>query len=74
MKCIGSFLRNTGGGVAVEFAVMLPIVLSMLFGIIQYGNILYIRQLMTQAAEEAARAYAFDSMADRKSTRLNSSH
>ena len=63
MKCIGSFLRNTGGGVAVEFAVMLPIVLSMLFGIIQYGNILYIRQLMTQAAEEAARAYAFDSMA-----------
>ena len=63
MKPNASFLRDTRGGVAVEFAIMLPIVLSLVFGIVQYGNILYVRQLMTHAAEEAARAYAFDSMA-----------
>ncbi len=55
------FLRDRRGGVAVEFAILIPVLITMLFGIIQYGNILYIRQLMTQAAEEAARSYAFDS-------------
>lgn len=58
---IGGLLRDMRGGVALEFAILLPVVLTILFGIIQYGNILYVRQLMTQAAEEAARSYAYDS-------------
>jgi len=54
-------LRDIGGGVAIEFAILTPVVLMILFAIIQYGNILYVRQMMTQAAEEAARSYAYDS-------------
>jgi len=60
-RAADSFLSDVRGGVAIEFAILIPILITMLFGIIQYGNILYVRQLMTQAAAEAARSYAYDS-------------
>jgi|GEM_PF-791484 len=51
-------LGGSRGAVAIEFAIMLPMLITILFGIIQYGLILNTRQLMTYAAREAARSYA----------------
>jgi Flp pilus assembly protein TadG len=51
-------LGDTRGAVAIEFAIMMPMLITVLFGIIQYGLILNTRQLMTYAAREAARSYA----------------
>jgi Flp pilus assembly protein TadG len=47
--------RDEAGANAVEFAILLPVVLMLLFGII-YGGLLYNEQLaLTQAAREGAR-------------------
>ena len=39
----------------VEFAVVLPLLLTILFGIIEYGWIFMVRQTLQQAAREGAR-------------------
>ncbi len=46
------------GAAAVEFALIVPILLVLLFGIISYGVMLSFRQSMSQAAAEGARAAA----------------
>jgi Flp pilus assembly protein TadG len=45
-----------GGAAAVEFALVLPIFLLLLLGIVQYGTIFLVRNQMTEAASDAARA------------------
>jgi Flp pilus assembly protein TadG len=42
--------------VAVEFALVLPILLVILFGIIEFGLIMYDKAVLTNASREAARA------------------
>jgi len=44
------------GASAVEFALVLPIFLLLLFGIIQYGTIFLVRNQMIDAASDAARS------------------
>jgi Flp pilus assembly protein TadG len=44
--------------VAIEFAVVLPIVIVLIFAMIQYGIILNTRQIMASAARTAIRSYA----------------
>lgn len=46
------------GAAAVEFALVLPILLLLVFGIIGYGYMLSFRQSISQAAAEGARAAA----------------
>ncbi len=46
------------GAAAVEFALILPVLAALVFGIINYGDILSVRQSVSQAAAEAARAGA----------------
>jgi Flp pilus assembly protein TadG len=46
------------GAAAVEFALLAPVVLLLVFGIISYGYMLSFRQSMSQAATEGARAAA----------------
>lgn len=46
------------GAAAVEFALVMPLLLLLVFGIIQYGYILSFRQALSQAAAEGARAAA----------------
>ena len=46
--------RGERGAVAVEFALVLPLVLVLLFGIIGYGFMLSFRQGISQAAAEGA--------------------
>lgn len=46
------------GNVAVEAALVLPFLLVLLMGIIEFGRVLYIQQVMTNAARESSRASA----------------
>lgn len=47
-------LKNKGAAV-VEFAVVLPILLLLVFGIIEFGFLLYNKAMLTNASREAAR-------------------
>lgn len=47
---------NERGAVAVEFALLLPVVLLILFAIIDFGMMMYGREIVTNAAREGARA------------------
>ncbi len=46
------------GAAAVEFALVVPILLILVFGIVNFGQYLSVRQAATQAAAEGARAAA----------------
>lgn len=46
------------GAAAVEFALVVPVLVLLLFGIISYGYMLSVRQAITQATAEGARAGA----------------
>ncbi len=49
--------RNRQRGMAaVEFALILPIFMALLFGIVEFGSAFYKQQIITSAAREAARA------------------
>ena len=48
--------RRSRGATAVEFAVVLPVLLVLMLGIVYYGVILAMQQVLTLAAEEGARA------------------
>lgn len=47
--------RRTGGTAAIEFGLVLPVLLIVLVGIIDYGQIHFTRLTMTNAAREGAR-------------------
>jgi len=49
------FIRKEHGGVAVEFAIILPILVLLVFGIIDFGHAWYMRHLMSDASREGAR-------------------
>ena len=51
-------VRGERGAAAVEFALVVPLLLVILFGIISYGFMLSFRQGLSQAAAEGARAAA----------------
>lgn len=50
--------RDVRGAAAVEFALILPVLMILVFGIINYGDMLSVRQSVSQAASEGARAAA----------------
>lgn len=50
--------RDEGGAAALEFALVLPILIMVVFAIITYGYMFSVRQALTQAAAEGARAAA----------------
>lgn len=54
----GRRARGNSGAVVVEFAIMAVLLLTLVFGIIQYGLVLSFKQDMTRAAAEGARAGA----------------
>lgn len=49
-------LKREEGAAAVEFALVLPILLLILFGIIEFGFAFYNKEVITNASREAARA------------------
>jgi Flp pilus assembly protein TadG len=48
-------LKNQKGGSLVEFAIVLPLLLIILFGIIELGLLLYNQAVLTNATREGAR-------------------
>jgi len=48
--------RRSKGVAAVEFALIVPLLLVILFGIIDFGFMLYDKAMLTNAAREGARA------------------
>lgn len=50
--------KNQKGATVVEFAIILPLLLMMIFGILEFSLILYDKAMLTNATREAARATA----------------
>ena len=44
------------GAAAVEFGIILPVLMLILFGIIEFGMIMFSREVITNASREGARA------------------
>ncbi len=53
---IRRFTTDESGGPAIEFAFIIPILLILLTGIIQFGYAFYVQSSITNAAREGARA------------------
>lgn len=51
---------NDRGAAAVEFALVLPILVIILFGVIEFGGVYNAQLMVTGAAREAAREMALD--------------
>lgn len=47
--------RNERGSTAVEFALILPILLALVFGMIDFGRMLYTKEVLNNAVREGAR-------------------
>lgn len=47
---------NEKGVAAVEFAIVLPVLIVLIFGIVEFGLLLYNRQVITNASREGCRA------------------
>jgi len=48
--------RNERGALAAEFALLLPVLLTILFGAMEFGMIMYSREVISNASREGARA------------------
>jgi hypothetical protein len=49
-------LNNPRGAAAVEFAIVLPLLVMFVFGIVEFGIVFYNKAMITNASREAARA------------------
>lgn len=61
-----SAVRDESGGSMIEFALIAPLLFVILFGIIEFGVLLFDKAMLTNASREGARAgivYDFDSTA-----------
>jgi len=59
-------IEDENGGSMAEFAIIAPLLFVILFGIIEFGVLLYDKAMLTNASREGARAgivYDFDSVA-----------
>lgn len=59
------FLKTHNGAVAVEAAIIVPILMVLVFGIIEFGLLLYDQQVITNASREGARAAIVGDCANR---------
>ena len=50
------FMRNHQGATSVEFAIVCLLLITLVFGIIEFGLLLYNKQIITNASREGARA------------------
>ncbi len=55
--------RNRDGAAAVEFAFILPILLLLFSGIVQFGSIMFLENHMTNVARETSRRIAVGELA-----------
>ena len=62
---------DDAGAAAVEFALLLPLLLLILFGIIDFARAFNIQETLTQAAREGVRPYALRLTTDPTATTQN---
>ncbi len=60
--CVAGKTRAAGrrGAAAVEFAVVLPVFITLVFGMIEYGRMVMVQQVITNAAREGCRKAIMD--------------
>lgn len=56
--------KNQKGAALLEFALVLPILLLLVFGIIEFGLLFYNKQVITNASREGARAGIVNGVAE----------
>jgi Flp pilus assembly protein TadG len=49
--------RDRRGGAAIEFAILAPVLFTVMLGIVEMGRMFYVRQALEYATEQAARYY-----------------
>jgi Flp pilus assembly protein TadG len=59
-KLCRSCRRNRWGAAAVEFAIVAPVFFLLVFGMIEYGRMVMVQQVITNAAREGARVGVLD--------------
>lgn len=59
-KLCRSYRKNRRGAAVVEFAIIAPIFILLLFGIIEFGRMVMVQQLLTNASREGARKAILD--------------
>src|SRR5438477_12793763 len=59
-RSCGLFRRNRRAAAAVEFAVVAPVFLLLVFGMIEYGRMVMVQQIITNGSREGARAAVLD--------------
>jgi Flp pilus assembly protein TadG len=52
------------GGAILEFAILAPVLFTILFGVLEMGRMFYVRQALEYATEEAARYYMLNPTTD----------
>lgn len=52
---ISDFIKKQKGASAIEFAIVLPLFMVLVFGIIEFGVIMYDKAVITNASREGAR-------------------
>jgi Flp pilus assembly protein TadG len=57
MRWLVDLLRDRGGGAILEFAILAPLLFTILLGIVEMGRMFYVRQALEYATEQAARYY-----------------
>jgi Flp pilus assembly protein TadG len=55
-----SYRKKRRGAAAVEFAVVAPVFLLLVFGMIEYGRMVMVQQVLTNASREGARCAVLD--------------
>ena len=60
MRRMASLLSDRRGATAVEFSLILPALLLLLFGIVEFGRLLWTQSALHFAVEEAARCATVD--------------
>ena len=56
--------RNRRGAAAVEFAVVAPLFFLLVFGMIEFGRMVMVQQIMTNASREGARVGVLDGVTE----------
>ena len=69
MKMRKLFLKDKKGQSIIEFAVILPILLMVLFGITEFGRAIMVTNVLNTASREGARLAAVSSVSDSLSVR-----
>ncbi|MEP7053636.1 MAG: TadE family protein [Actinomycetota bacterium] len=65
-------IRDDAGASAVEMAILLPVLMAILFGVLEYGAYFFNRMTLSQSAREGVRLLALGSTSASAQTRATS--